>query len=198
MKERPILFTPENVRAILDGRKTQTRRIVKYIPAMGEPDEWCHRAAAEDRALREIMGDYRRFCPYGSVGGRLWVRETTKLCSVSDAPWVSVHYPADDNVIQYDGRKDYKPLSHFRKTPSIHMPRWACRLVLELTEVRVERLQACSELDAIAEGVKPCGHTSFHVDEHTCSYKDLWASINGADSWDLNPWVWVITFRRAS
>lgn len=81
-------------------------------------------------------------------------------------------------------------------TPAIHMPRWACRTVLELTEVRVERLQECSETDAIKEGCAPCGHTSFHVDEHTCSYKTLWESINGAGSWALNPWVWVLTFRR--
>lgn len=80
--------------------------------------------------------------------------------------------------------------------PSIHMPRWACRTVLELTEVRVERLQEISETDAIKEGCAPCGHTSFHVDEHTCSYKTLWETINGADSWAINPWVWVLTFKR--
>lgn len=82
--------------------------------------------------------------------------------------------------------------------PSIHMPKKFCRLWLELTEVRVERLQECSEADAIAEGVKPCGHSSFHVDEHTCSYKKLWESINGDGSWAKNPWVWVLTFKRVT
>ena len=194
--KHPILFTPENVRAILEGRKTQTRRLVKLTDAgrikkPGSPKNWHPDDANAVQA-----------CPYGMRGDRLWVRETWAIGVSTGNSWHS-----EDGRIKsiaephrYSRRYAADGTEGFcgKWRPSIFMPRWACRLVLELTEVRVERLQECSEADAIAEGVKPCGHSSFHVDEHTCSYKKLWESINGDGSWAKNPWVWVLTFKRVT
>lgn len=205
-KDTPILFTGEMVRAILSGRKTQTRRIVKLtdsgrIKKPGSPKNW-----------HPDDPDAVQACPYGLAGeGRLWVRETASLCSVSDQPWVSLTYEADKAVIQYD-RGDRGPFTFFKKTPSIHMPRWACRLWLELTEVRVERLQEISQANAIAEGIERVGgptscnpwrnyrigqpgEMNMHCSAPSRSYMTLWESINGDGSWARNPWVWVLSFQ---
>lgn len=170
MKERPILFSAPMVRAILDGRKTQTRRVVKlrngqYMP----PSE-----KADINGWRQML----RNCPYGQPGDRLWVRET--------------HFDAkrlNEGRILYRADGD---VSRFGWTPSIHMPRSASRITLEVTGVRVERLQDISEADAVAEGVVwEQGQTAINV------FETLWESINGAGSWDANPWVWVVEFKRA-
>ncbi|MDS0779568.1 morphogenetic protein [Serratia marcescens] len=193
MKERPVIFNGEMVRAIIDGRKTQTRRIAKA-------DNSNH-----------LLG-----CPFGQVGDRLWVRETFaafdadwkhpgKPHDLRDGPWPNVVYPASVAKIP-DGTC----------RPSIHMPRWASRILLEITAVRVERLNDISEEDAKAEGVRAIGN-NFGNGPAYCDYllpnlddaaewynrardsfKSLWKSIYGAESWSANPWVWVIEFKQVS
>lgn len=191
MKERPILFSAPMVRAILSGTKTQTRRI--YRPKAGYP-----------RQDGEILPDGSGYmgwdegpCPYGAAGDRLWVRET----------WAS----DDGRAAWYraDGETHNAGLPW---RPSIHMPRWASRLTLEVTGIRVERLQDISEEDAKAEGALEicdiCGnppedevHWACEADyvpqvSHRVGFQDLWESINSPGSWGLNPWVWVVGFRR--
>jgi hypothetical protein len=214
MTTRPILFSAPMVRALLADTKTQTRRIVKYIPALGEPGDWCHRYLSH--GLRDIIGDCAAYCPYGRPGDRLWVRETfldTRAMTggLDDGPrMVPAYYRADD-MHPYDAERMAKYGKKW--TPSIHMPRWASRITLEITGVRVERLQEISEVDARAEGVdllRVDGHEMWRdysvADEDNeghgyCytaveSYITLWESINGPGSWDANPWVWVINFKR--
>jgi hypothetical protein len=189
MKERPILFNTEMIRALLDGRKTQTRRVVKHIPMLGGPLAWCAAAAAQEPGWVNIVGDYRRFCPYGQPGDRLWVRETFKAFPDGDLFYradfgdvIPVH--ADDNSEDWTWK------------PSIFMPRAASRLTLEIVSVRVERVQSISHRDALAEGVsydvsKPDGAP-------VPTYQKLWDSINAKRGygWDKNPWVWVVEFKR--
>ena len=178
MKERPILFSGQMVRAILDGRKKQTRRVVKNPEYMGCLTGDCpHDTRSECIAEITVFGATK--CPYGIEMDRLWVRETFA------APWgrSGVFYRADDKK-EYDG--------NWR--PSIFMPRWASRITLEITEVRVERLQDISEEDAESEGTKyPAGGPTSC---YRMGYSWLWESINGKGSWDENPWVWCITFKR--
>lgn len=222
MKERPILFKGEMVRAILDGRKTQTRRIVKPLWLGDYLDEldagsgiWCER---NNRFPEEIAR--QNVCRYGVPGDRLWVRET--FCQkVDDAGYFvwtpdgdldpsCFHYAADGyEVLKADGdggfeeRRDGSMASPWK--PSIHMPRWASRITLEITGVRVERLQDISEEDARAEGVRLARDQTFLVPEtqyNSETYKDvfsaLWTNINGAGSWAANPWVWVVEFKRVT
>ena len=188
MKERPMLFSAPMVRAILDGRKTVTRRIVKARDL-----EWMD----VHQGLREP--DNAERCPYGQPGGdRLYVRETWA------APHAYDHLPPrlipQDARIHYAATEDRGGLLW---RPSIHMPRWASRILLEVTGVRVERLNDISKADAIAEGAPP-SHPSIdrvsaeygHADFSRSWYAQLWDQINGAGSWDANPWVWVIEFKR--
>lgn len=186
MRERPILFSAPMVQAVLNGRKTQTRRIVKFIPALGEPDQWCVTAEGQSSTI----GDYRRFCPYGKPGDRLWVRES--FCDSKGICEKRFAYKADGGRL---------PSGWQWKSP-IHMPRAASRSTLEITGIRVERLQDISEADALAEGMQ-----FRNADEdqdgapdarQSRSYRqafiDAWRDINGTDSWAANPWVWVIEF----
>ncbi len=205
MKERPILFSGPMVRAILDGRKSQTRRVVKpqpfHVNSLGLPF-W-----------RGGPVDYR-LCPHGCAGDRLWVRET----------WAAPHlwngfkpsYIPQGERIHYaaDG-----PLGGLMKRPSIFLPSWASRITLEIVALRVERLQDISADDARAEGVKdnlialsgktktspflprqhydlPNGDAPSPDEIARANYAALWQSINGHGSWDANPWVWVIEFKR--
>jgi hypothetical protein len=186
--ERPILFNGEMVRAILSGRKTQTRRIVKPQP----PDmcEW-------DQASRTFVSKDARYgvlrpCPYGTVGDRLWVRETWGLNS-GNFSFLSLRYFADDERRLIPGKTLLDVHDYWGKRPSIHMPRWASRITLEITGVRVERLQDISEADAAAEGVtlkEP------ELETYYSGFTSIWESINGPDSWLANPWVWVVEFRK--
>lgn len=192
MTERPILFSAPMVRAILDGTKTQTRRVVKPCKDLGIG---CELAPCE-LAGEVNAGDYSnaRYQP----GDRLWVRETFLIPDARASnfpPWV---YAADYTEAD-------RPCTRWK--PSIHMPRAASRITLEVTGVRVERLQDISEADAIAEGIEPTmpnpGHWNWRdylieggQTHAVLSYKTLWESINGPDSWDLNPWVWVVEFQR--
>lgn len=208
MKERPILFTPGNVRAILDGTKTQTRRIVKPEPVRVSGGIPYRNPTA---SLHGAPGSAIYRCPYGQRGDRLWVRETHSLITSHTIPYVVFK----DGGQKYQdggyapGLKEYSP-NAFRGIKwrrSIHMPRWACRTVLAITEVRVQRLQECSSEDAMAEGVEYFHAGLFRdylqpgavgIDGAIASYQSLWESINGAGSWDANPWVWAISFKKVS
>ncbi len=179
-KERPILFSGPMVRAILEGRKTQTRRVAKTSPSSSSSTgHFVHLSHG-----RSIETDERAlpFCPYGQPGDRLWVRET----------WAKAGEVGDD--IEY--RADNPDPLGAKWRPSIHMPRWASRITLEITGVRVERLTSISSEDARAEGIEwnegpfRCGHTN-----HVSAFKSVWESINGKGSWSADPWVWVIDFK---
>jgi hypothetical protein len=175
MKERPILFSGPMVRAILEGRKTQTRRIVR--------------------------------CPFGQQGDRLWVRETWALDAYTGDMQFCIKYRAGgDYVTERNGSDEWVPVyqryidgcaldNWSRWRPSIHMPRWASRLTLEVTGVMVERLQDISEDDAKAEGVEQLARSA----GTNCrgAFQHLWDSINKDRApWESNPWVWVVEFRR--
>jgi len=206
VKERPILFSGPMVRAILEGRKTQTRRIVNLDRAYHdcgrhEIMEWRNQngfwfGLYEWNTVASLQ------CPYGNVGERLWVRET----------WAVVPKVSDDgpkHKAKGDGtgatwRADWNGNpSGFPWKPSIHMPRWASRINLEITGVRVERLNDISEADAYSEGVTIPSHYKFASNgrpndrnEARVTFETLWESINGPESWPLNPWVWVVEFKR--
>jgi len=223
VKERPILFNADMVNAILDGRKTQTRRIVK--PTKDRNGSGCQLAPCE--IAGEVNGGDYALCPYGQPGDRLWVRENFLYLMHGDVTAGDIKYCASIDSRSAAGSKN--PGYWWRKRPSIHMPRWASRITLEIVSVRVERLLSISDEDAIAEGcytddeysdmaggadVWPCQicdgyqvheHGSLagasEVDCHSCNspkkrFSQLWQSINGFDSWDANPWVWVVEFRR--
>lgn len=237
MKERPILFSGEMVRAILDGRKTQTRRIFKFHPEddgfVFNEKGWPYRSESDGEGLID-MCEIPYKCPYGKKGDRLWVRETWYCDHVFERDYdktgrLSLYSLTEKECEnEWRGKNDEhmyfkadtpsgdfqkagywaEPGSHWK--PSIHMPRWASRINLEITNVRVERLQDISEEDAKAEGIKrqtpehngPMKYTinldygSFNQPTAKECFKGLWENINGEDSWDQNPWVWVIEFKR--
>jgi hypothetical protein len=188
MTERPILFSAPMVRAILAGTKTQTRRVVK--PA--------HKAWIEMPVTHQLGEWDKRPLPYGKPGDRLWVRETWQAVSGNDrARHIMTHPRPDRGWLEYAAtpRAD-EPAYKWR--PSIHMPRWASRITLEVTGVRVERLQDISEADAMAEGVHYSLLEKIQAGQDRWArhaYKKLWESIHGPGSWDLNPWVWVVEFK---
>lgn len=208
MKESPIIFNGPMVRAILAGTKTQTRRIVKpWEPRPGS------NAVPADVSYLPDFTCYRATCPYGRPGDRLWVRETWSNDFANHYPHDVVWYAADDGrrhdiEIRNGVRGIYSPESGafvpFRWKPSIHMPRSACRLILEIVRVRVERLQAISEAEARAEGIHQQSTTGWFSVAGTggagttarAAFALLWQSINGPDAWEANPWVWVVEFRR--
>ncbi|EIX9726618.1 hypothetical protein [Klebsiella pneumoniae] len=200
MKERGMIFNAEMVRAILDGRKTQTRRIMAPQPA--DDIERCifpnPEAIGWKSSLRHKHGSTTaHFCHYGKPGDRIWVRETWNKYGGL------LTYRADHDWID-DMRKE--TVCTAKWVPSIHMPRWASRILLEITDVRVERLNAISEEDARAEGIidggclncgepEPCGCANPEPDAAD-AFAYLWQSIYGQESWNANPWVWVIEFKR--
>jgi hypothetical protein len=200
MKERSILFSAPMVRALLAGTKTQTRRIIKrplnhpgrtvytyYGPGKNNP---AHASVAIANGPDSPDGsDEKVRCPYGAAGDRLWVRETW-------APRDQQALKQRDRAMLYyraDGEREHETDGKWR--PSIFMPRWASRITLEVTGVRVEQLQEITESDAKAEGVDP---VVAKLPTHRDAYRSLWGEINGAGSWDENPWVWVIEFKRLS
>lgn len=238
VKERPILFSAPMVRALLDGRKTVTRRPVKgcQIPvedasvAAGERHRWMAIAQRDPRYGFGVFGateaecakELEEFapCPYGRRGERLWVREAWATDAQVDsiAPrdlsqGEPILYPADGTIRQ----TGCSMITRGRGRPSIHMPRWACRILLEITNVRVERLQDGEGENAfesryVAEGINRIHHGdgdyAFHPFKNEPgpgnwtdpfdAWRELWVSVNGADSWNANPWVWVVDFKRVT
>jgi hypothetical protein len=206
MNELGMLFNAPMVRALLDGRKTQTRRPMKKQPE-SQP-VLCSNVTNGCRpswVYKTQMGSHYELCPFGDVGDRIWVRETFWHQPASYEEICGVKFQEENEVTLY--RADGKDWTGVKWTPSIHMPRWASRLTQEITDVRVQRLQEISEEDAIAEGV--------HLDEvesyrrqavvngfllrgdspARCAYAALWENINGIGSWDANPWLWAISFK---
>ncbi len=215
-KERPILFSGPMVRAILDGRKTQTRRVVKpqpTAPCVISPEIcWMQGRVTciwpADYTLEDgTRPDHFAICPYGQPGDRLWVRETAYIAPPNFSE------PSDGNCRDYEGRprvvgwaatmdgESVRCATDYgvKATPSIHMPRWASRITLEITGVRVERVHDISPSDAWAEGfrcecMKPVPACGGNID----AFSDLWEAINGprGHGWAANPWVWAIEFKR--
>lgn len=189
MKDRPILFNGAMVCAILDGSKTQTRRPYKVRK---HPDIACEIAASE--LVREEQHVIDRICPYGASGDRLYVRETWAQPTTLD-PGPTI-YRADYPDCVPAEYINVPPADEVVWRPSIHMPKALSRITLEVTGVRVERLNDCSDTDALAEGVD---RTNTSITGYARErYQHLWESINGVGSWSVNPWVWVVEFRRVS
>lgn len=189
MKERGMIFNGEMVRAILDGRKTQTRRPIKWkqtrFTEIGEREDGSNWPWSEDA---EHTCDFWHPCPFGAVGDRIWVREAfaSGLSTKSTLSYRATHKREDLEDGFYDTIK---------WTPSIHMPRWASRILLEITGVRVERLQSITLGDICKE--VGCGLYDFRPATYGFQvWEELWKSIYGAESWNANPWVWVIEFKR--
>lgn len=212
MKERPILFSGEMVRAILDSRKTQTRRAIKFPQRM-----------IDDGQLPQIYrghGDWPKGvghefyvagtgnevidCPYGSPGDRLWVRET--WANGAKQKETDPLIPRNGGDARWAFKADYDNyLGPLKWTPAIHMPRWASRITLEVSDVRVERLNAISFADCRAEGCR----SDFMVDARGCMeadcngihygekyhYEHIWNALNKTHPWASNPWVWAISFK---
>jgi hypothetical protein len=201
MSDRPILFSGPMVRAILDGSKTQTRRVVTPQPSCDtlhmlnnierNPHRWWPVSADDYTTGKGVE------CPYGVPGDRLWVRETW-ASSYGAGCWGTL-FKADGAYVQ--GKRKHENGPHFnadnlppvRWRPSIHMPRWASRLTLAVTDVRVERVQDITEADAVAEGFGSKGYPKL-------AFCNTWDSLNAERGygWDSNPWVWAITFKGAS
>ena len=195
MKDRPIPFSGAMVRAVLSDTKTQTRRHVKQL---------CMRAGMPEPEMASLL----RCCPYGAPGDRLWVREAWRTVANEDAlpprdltPAHRIWYEADSGMSAIRGLSRQGKLR-----PGMFMPRWASRITLEVTGVRVERLHDISEADARAEGIVPFrdGH-GWHTEEgrHYAgsaidAYLNLWADINGEESAKANPFVWCIEFRKTA
>lgn len=208
MTERPILFSAPMVRAIIEGRKTQTRRVLRPQPSQMPPIEECswvkkykHKVWWPSNAVQSMCpiddlqgidpawkGLINHVNPFGEPGDRLWVRETIWLPDNGEQ-YVSYFSDAPD-------LGDRSPLWH--KVPSIHMPRWASRILLEITDVRVERLQEITTEDVIAEGPNFNGLAP-GLDCAVEAFRNLWSSIHASDGpngWTANPWVWVIKFKE--
>lgn len=208
MKERPILFSGPMVRALLAGQKTQTRRLVKgpVVESLNHPE-------VNPRQLLDA-------CPYGKPCDQLWVRET--WCNTLErggllnqslkAKVGSVEFAADMDIERFPLGGNFTPrMRDFKWTPSIHMPRWASRITLDITGVRVERLNDISETDARAEGCsadedpywRPTYNNPDSGGNPSCrlSFEYLWSTIHAADGpngWAANPWVWVVEFKRVT
>ncbi|EPM7339096.1 hypothetical protein ACV4P1_001931 [Enterobacter hormaechei] len=226
MKERGMIFNGEMVRAILDGRKTQTRRIMKIQPSDGfHPTHngydldlnahWYTPGVVDKNgylqpAKKDVFGvadeNEGYTCPFGAVGDRIWVREAFQGPLVSEEFLEEYRaYPEKFENPEYceyaaDGgpRPEYCDLDDNLRhgwRPSIHMPRWASRLTLEITSVRVERLRDLSEDDAKSEGITPPSGGVLPGWEYRINFRELWMSIYGEENWHANPWVWVIEFK---
>lgn len=214
MRERPILFNGAMVRAILAGHKVQTRRAVKWnkvapglnlrftgLSAQRYPKGWV--IESDSRTSSEWRCQPTP-CPFGQPGDRLWVREAHAIFPAHGqhradgerwGPWGGMPTIVSDDgkqIAYY--REGFDRCDPSRWRPSIHMPRWACRLVLEITAVRVERLQQITADDCLAEGVSTRFKVADAEEDLRVQWRDLWTSTGG--DWDSNPWVWVIEFKR--
>lgn len=219
MKERPIIFNDAMVRALLDGRKTQTRRIVKP-----QRHHYGHMLTADEVACEVVGRTCSARCPFGQPGDRLWVREhcwiygrwtRNGLTKSGRQKWKFVASP--DRLVRFDKPErsalkkavpGYDGDFGWISRTSIHMPRLASRITLEITAVRVERLQDISRSDCMAEGLHTIEYKgeSYGFDggnktgygSPTGAFSALWQSIHGAESWQSNPWVWAIEFKRVT
>lgn len=217
MSDKPIIFSAPMVRALLDGRKTQTRRVLKPQPEFrGGCGDWHD---AEEWGWETEDGDQLSvldIAPNGyHRGDRLWVREAHYLTDDGDEAYAIYSADAADvasHLTEMDDLKrrypQYDWSSHLRLRPSIHMPRWASRLTLIVTDVRVQRLQDISEADAVAEGIEqdPATMAFWGADGQgvggattlwahaSMAFRDIWNSIHGPEAWDANPWVVALTF----
>ena len=226
MTDRPILFSAPMVLALLAGTKTQTRRTCNH-PGL---KDLSYIVNCGDGWWGDEEGDFQARCPYGQPGDRLWVRETSRAHELTDKEAEAdtfgvierlglevppcgldgVVYAADNAFREIENSREaserWMKMNAYRgmqgaTVPAIHMPRWASRITLEVTGVRVERLQDISEADAMAEGVHYSLLEKIQAGQDRWArhaYKKLWESIHGPDSWDLNPWVWVVEFKRAT
>lgn len=217
MKERGMIFNGEMVRAILDGRKTQTRRPVKF--PVHDKNLGCE-LSGNELAGELSAGNYLNSA-FGRPGDRIWVRETwailgnedgccidweEKLCKADERSAARIYRasceqkPGNYGLWSIPDDADWKPHTKDHQyegawRPSIHMPRWASRILLEITDVRVERLQSitlgdiCNEVGCGLYDFRPATY-GFQV------WEELWKSIYGAENWQANPWVWVIEFKR--
>ncbi|KSL45887.1 hypothetical protein APA56_03840 [Pseudomonas aeruginosa] len=204
MKERPILFNDQMVRAILEGRKTATRRIAKPVKHPDLGNIYAPGALVLEREPQHVID---RACPYGQPGDRLWVREAWQGPLISDEEQAANQsWWKDMTKFQNPGHCAYRASGddneyvdpdgyfHCKWKPSIHMPRWASRILLEITAVRVERLQDISDPGALAEGVS---HSEMHSGDSLVDvFARLWESTGG--DWAANPWVWVVEFKRVT
>ena len=198
MKERPILMTTESVKAILDGRKSQTRRVIKpQIQWLsdawywrhpkydnGDGVDYFHSKQITDSVMKLIRG----CCPHGQVGDRLWVRETWTDLWMAEMDLGDIIFKATPPNVRHQVEK-WKP--------SMFMPRWASRITLEITGLRVERLQEISPVDCSEEGINRTGDIIVSGKYMRATFSKLWDSLNakrGYD-WETNPWVWVIGFK---
>lgn len=228
IKERPILFNGAMVRALLDGSKTQTRRVVKPAPEM-VTDRKIEPWEGDPAALLNLLEQSGRRCPYGQPGDRLWVRETWGVVSnawdgdgnlvdwvpdrpataIADMPFGQGYYSghaiyAADGSHEWAGDDDGGGEPRSAWHPSIHMPRAASRILLEIVSVRVERLQEIGDVDSRAEGVTiedrhMGGYCAGQfLPPSVRAYRELWEGINGASAWNANPWVWVVEFKRVA
>lgn len=206
MKERPILFSASMVRAILDGRKTQTRRVMKPQPKTSTDERGGHSWPSNPhQSMLHVEHELQNTHEWRDIT-HLWVRETWKPDAPRDGTWADVQFYGCRTSPLSEIPERFRSSSHclYKSTwegselvgwkPSIHMPRWASRITLEITGVRVERLQDISRGDAMDEG---CPFPNMaQGDDPRKWYADLWESLNGKGSWDANPWVWIIEFRR--
>jgi hypothetical protein len=200
MKERPILFSTPMVRAILEGRKSQTRRIIKPQPE--SVDHINHKMIPYNGSIEFLQKNLK--CPYGKSGDVLWVRETWCLGRICETETINpcdaesyVDQCLDDNDIIYKEQMISNGINidEVLWKPSIFMPKIASRIKLKVTNVRVERVQDITDEDALVEGMLP-DQNIFITNELRLAYKSLWESINGKGSWENNPWVWVIEFEK--
>ena len=197
VKERPLLYSAPMVRAILAGDKSQTRRMVSLQPKaptvwVGHDGLWRWGQPHQFPSVEDFEIGMR--CPHGEPGDRLWVREAFALYRDLDG-----HHPVyRADVADHEGRS---PTAEGWK-PAIHMPRWASRITLEITEVRVERVQSITPADALAEGIAEYAAAKGHGDSGRAhpveAFAELWDEINAKRgfSWAWNPWVWAVSFRR--
>lgn len=216
MKERPILFSAPMVRALLDGTKTQTRRLIKPQPEINEA--WLRKGGCWDESRTEAQhldgawqaGFVDVECKHGQIGDRLWVKEAITFAGSEPVNHYNgeerdfATFLADGSLTKLSGwcwKRDY--------LPGMFMPRGLSRITLEITDVHVQRLQDISEKDAQAEGVErvriwedgdrrahdECGYHP-PLSSHVGAFAHLWDGINGVGAWDANPWVWALTFKR--
>ena len=193
MKEKPIIMSIEMVRATLEGRKSKSRRVIKPQPLDVITRQDCWVAKFQDDPPRGSMIG----CPYGRVGDRLWVRERHRIACVGLDSGIEHRCYYADGAFSVVTSEQARSVRHWAANhPSIHMPRWASRITLEIVSLRAERLQEITSEDVLAEGLPPTGEITLHP--HVTgkplihAFANLWDSLNPKHPWENNDWVWVL------